>query len=173
VFLWLRLSFSFKLCFVLSWFMSVLVDASICFPFTYYQSCFVCRFYFLHLSVSLSITQYQRCHTKVDTKPNICFNIDIRHQTQLHVRFWTRLPSLSKDTNRREQTIANRCVVYRMLVYNSQTGGERGEGWWYWLVSKCQGTVLRRQTKCSHDWTREQEPVENIQTNILIGLYKP
>jgi len=37
------------------------------------------------------------------------------------------LPSVSKDTNRREQTIANRCVVYRVLVYNSQNGGERGK----------------------------------------------
>jgi len=40
---------------------------------------FVCRFYFPHLSVSLSITQYQHCHTKVDTKPNFRLNIDIRH----------------------------------------------------------------------------------------------
>lgn len=159
MFLCLRLCFSCKLCFVSSWFMSVLVAASICFPFTYYQSCLVCRFYFLHLSVSLSITQYQRCHTKTDTKPNFCFNIDIRHRTQLHVRFWTPLPSVSKDTNRREQTIANRCVVYRMLVYNSQTGGERGkDGGIDWLASArapyCEGkrNVRMIERESNNQW---------------------
>jgi hypothetical protein len=111
-------------CFLSSFFMSVLVFAPICFSFSQFQTCFVCRCYFLHLSVSHSITRYQHFHSKLGTQPNFRLNVDIRYPVRLHVRFFTWLPSVSMDTNAREQTIANRCVVYRMLVYNSQTGGE-------------------------------------------------
>lgn len=144
--------------------MSVLVAASVCFPFTYYQSCFACRFHCLHVSFSLSITQYQRCHTKVDFNSNFRFNIDVRHQTQLHVSFWTWLPSVSKDTNRREQTITNRCVVYRMLVYNSQTGGERGkDGGIDWLASAralyCEGkrNVRMIERESNNQWKIDRQ----------------
>jgi hypothetical protein len=74
------------------------------------------------------------------------------------------LPSVSKDTNRREQTITNRCVVYRMLVYNSQTGGERGkDGGIDWLASAralyCEGkrNVRMIERESNNQWKIDRQ----------------